>query len=95
MRRTFSYCPDCHKKGVELHLRSHGEDNYGCRYCGFSFFICPPLDPVDHQWRAAWERENVRARAFPYRPESAGAGSSSRSAASTAHSASGASNIGT
>jgi len=31
-------CPDCEKRGVTLRLRPHGEDHYGCRYCGWYAF---------------------------------------------------------
>jgi tRNA(Ile2) C34 agmatinyltransferase TiaS len=34
----FLTCPDCGKKGVYFAMRSHGEDNFSCRYCDFYFF---------------------------------------------------------
>jgi hypothetical protein len=37
--QEFLICPDCQKRGVEIHYAPRGEDGYGCRYCQFWFFI--------------------------------------------------------
>lgn len=61
----YSYCPDCHRKGVYWKAMRNGEDNYQCRYrsCDF-FFFTRSNAPVDldneKRWEAAqpsgWER---------------------------------------
>jgi len=53
---TFTYCPDCDKKGVSLRRRPEG-DHYACRYCDF-YFYTHLQDAVDRENQQRWEKRN-------------------------------------
>lgn len=61
----FTYCPDCNRKGVWLHLSDvPGEDSLKCRYCEWFAFVEITWNHVDAVEQARWRTENA-ARGVP------------------------------
>jgi hypothetical protein len=57
----FTYCPDCHKKGVWYHLSCYsGEDALKCRYCSWSAFIQVTWNRSDGEEQKRWHSENAK-----------------------------------
>lgn len=61
----FLRCPECKKRGVHHKLKSHGEDNFACRYCDWYAFTVQP-GAEDKARLAALKNENPDAEALGY-----------------------------